>query len=193
MNTPAGSDRYWDVNFSAEGRVIDTATLERHIREHQASVWHYLRTLGCDPDVASDLTQETFLVALRKGLRFEEHAAARRYLRQTAHYLFLDHCRSNGRSKWEAESQAWARAVDGAWEESGEGNLEVWLEALRVCREKLEGRRSEVVALFYGQRLSRAEIAGRLRMKENGVKTMLQRVREGLRRCMDSVIKKELS
>ena len=181
------------MNFSAEGRVIDTATLERRIREHQTSVWHYLRTLGCDADAASDLTQETFLVALRKGLQFDDPAGARRYLRQTAHYLFLDHCRSNGRSRWEEESQAWARAVDGAWDESGDGDTERWLDALRACREKLEGRRSEVVALFYGQRLSRAEVADRLGMKESGVKTMLQRVREDLRVCLDREIKREQS
>ncbi len=181
------------VNFSTEARALDPATLGRRIREHQASVWQYLRVLGCDREAASDLTQEAFLVALRKGLCFEDPPGAQRYLRQTAHYLFLDHCRANGRSKWQSDSQAWARAVDAAFDEVDDGNVERWLAALGACREKLEGRRSEAVALFYGQDLSRAEVARKLEMKETGLKTMLQRVREDLRACIDREIARQQS
>ena len=182
LNTFAGLNRSWGVNFSAEG-VIDPATLERQIRRHQAEVWQFLRILGCDGEAARDLTQETFLVALRKGITFESPPGARRYLRQTARYLFLDHCRRNGGTRWDQDSQAWAGVVEAGWDEAG--TSEHWLEALGRCREKLEGRRSRAVSLFYGERLSRAEVASRLDMKENGVKTMLQRIRADLRACMD--------
>lgn len=39
-------------------RQADMAGL---VRAHQAGVWRYLRFLGCHPDEADDLTQETFL------------------------------------------------------------------------------------------------------------------------------------
>ncbi len=78
--------------------------------------------------------------------------------------------------------------VEAGWDEAG--TSEHWLEALGRCREKLEGRRSRAVSLFYGERLSRAEVASRLHMKENGVKTMLQRIRADLRNCVDRELRK---
>ena len=87
------------MKFSTGSPALDQVNLEEQIRRHQGDVWHFLRTLGCDRDEAADLTQESFLVALRKGFVFESPHGARRYLRQTAKYLFLDSCRKNGRSR----------------------------------------------------------------------------------------------
>ena len=129
------------MKFSVEGRVIASGTLERQIRQHQGEVWHYLRTLGCDREAANDLTQEAFLVILRKGFRFDDPHGAKRYPRQTAKYLFLDQCRANGRSPWDKDSEAWAEAVDAAWEQPVATDTETWLAALKRCRARLEGRR----------------------------------------------------
>ena len=40
--------------------------VEELARRHQAGVWRYLRLLGCAPDLADDLVQETFLQVLRR-------------------------------------------------------------------------------------------------------------------------------
>ncbi|MCA8952942.1 MAG: sigma-70 family RNA polymerase sigma factor, partial [Planctomycetes bacterium] len=65
---------------------------------------------------------------------------------------------------------------------------ERWLAALRACVARLEGRPREVVRRFYGDGLGRAEVAAAMGMKENGVKTLLQRVRVVLRRCVEEQV-----
>ncbi|HLQ37550.1 MAG TPA: hypothetical protein VK348_07100, partial [Planctomycetota bacterium] len=60
--------------------------------------------------------------------------------------------------------------------------------ALRACVERLDGRARRAVELSYGigadDPSSRARVAVELGMKENGVKTLLQRVRQTLRECV---------
>ncbi len=153
-------------------------------------VWHYLRLCGCDAETADDLTQEAFLVALRKGVTPEPERGARRYLRRTARFVLLQHRRRVARERWERGSEAWLDVVDEVWEErQAADHLDGWLAALRRCRAKLTGRRSRAVALFYGERRSRAEVAEALSMTENGVKTLLQRVRADLRACVERILR----
>jgi hypothetical protein len=45
------------------------------VRSHQQAVWRWLRSLGCPPAEADDLTAETFVVAHRKHFVLRSHAA----------------------------------------------------------------------------------------------------------------------
>lgn len=177
---PAGTKA---VQFSVETATADPPAAAEVIRRHQVEVWHYLRTLGCDPETADDLSQETFLVALRKQAEFASPAAARAYLRRTARFLFLEHRRKAGRRREVIGTDAWIEAVDASFALSEPHDH--WLSALARCREALEGRRAQVVGLFYEQGLTRAEVAQRLSMTEHGVRNLLQRARAALRKCIE--------
>ncbi len=151
------------------------------MRSHQGEVWRYLRLLGCTPELAEDLVQETFLVVLKKPFEQRSPAQTASYLRRIARYLHLDRCRRRKRA------ESWAAAVDAI---SDRGALEddvaqQRLDGLQHCLRELEGRPLEAIELFYRQRLSRAEVALRMGMKETGVKTLLQRVRAHLRQCIE--------
>lgn len=160
--------------------------VQRHLRE----VWHYLRVCGCAPDVADDLTQEVFLVAVAKQLDPEPEATARVFLRRTARFLFLQHRRRMARDRRDASSEAWLDAVDATWEEQqAEHRVDGWLAALRRCQERLRGRRARAVQLFYGESRGRAAVAAALGMTENGVKALLQRVRRDLRACVEQAVR----
>jgi DNA-directed RNA polymerase specialized sigma24 family protein len=81
---------------------------------------------------------------------------------------------------------AWADQVDAAWAAEQVGRWDgPRLEALRRCEEQLVGRRAAAVRMFYAEQRSRREIAAALGMKETGVKTLLQRVRQDLRQCIE--------
>lgn len=177
-------------------RAVEDSELESHdlprrhevaanaaIHTHHRGLIHYLLLLGCDSQTADDIAQETFLVFLRKGFS-GEHGRLARFLRRTARFLFLDYLRAQAR--WDRASEATANTVEAAWEA---GQVGEWssarLDALRRCEQKLNGRRLEVVRLFYTERLSRDEVAQRVGMKESGVKTLLQRVRQELRQCIE--------
>ncbi len=49
------------------------------IAKHQEGVWRYLRAIGCDSNLADDLTQETFLAVLRRPFEWVNDAASAGY------------------------------------------------------------------------------------------------------------------
>ncbi|MCK5943783.1 MAG: sigma-70 family RNA polymerase sigma factor, partial [Planctomycetes bacterium] len=153
---------------------------EQLVRRHVRGVWRFLRVLGCAPDEADDLTQEAFLVALRKGTgdRGERQVAA--FLRQTARHLFLRSRRLRGR-----RAERHAALVEEVFAAAcGDDGGDARVEALRGCVEQLPERSRSLVRMFYGEERSREDVARALGMKETGVKTALQRLRRSLRECL---------
>jgi len=159
-----------------------TFDLASVVRRHQVGVWRYLRSLGCTADRADDLLQETFLVAFRRRIEDRGPAPMRRYLRRTARHLWLQHLRQIGRRR----EEALADAVDTLWErDAEEDDGDEVLAALRGCVAALGDKARAAVNGAYAEGLSRDELAARLGMKANGVKTLLQRSRAALRECVE--------
>ena len=70
----------------------DGRALEAFIRATQADVWRFLAYL-CEPDVADDLTQETFLRAIGALPRFSGRCTARTWLLAIGRRVVADHIR----------------------------------------------------------------------------------------------------
>ncbi|MEO6594737.1 MAG: sigma-70 family RNA polymerase sigma factor, partial [Planctomycetota bacterium] len=152
--------------------------LEALVRRHQTGVWRYLRCLGADLQLAEDLLQDTFLVAFRRLEQDRGDAAVATFLRTTARHLYLRRRRDEGRREEllvELAEQLWQRDCAG-------DDGEQWLQALQQCVQSLEGRPQQAVTWFYGEGRDRASVAAAMGMKENGLKTLLQRVRATLQR-----------
>jgi RNA polymerase sigma-70 factor (ECF subfamily) len=163
----------------------------RLIADHQAGVWRYLRALGCDPALADDLTQETFLQVLGRSFHDYHQAATAAYLRRTAHHLFVSWHRRNRKAKalsdvelaaWEQVGEEWQR-----WAGDDQG-VEL-LEALRHCLTRLGDRARRALELRYRDQASRAEIAAELSMTEDGAKNLLQRSKKLLRECLQESLR----
>lgn len=157
--------------------------LEQLVETHQHGVWRYIRFLGASEAEADDLTQETFLEVWRKPFEQLSRAATAAYLRNVAKNRFLMFIRARGRrpavidlEQAEHDFAQFAR-VDG-------GDAQV--EALNDCMGKLDGRAKQAVDLFYRDGHSREEAAKLMGMKDEGMKTLLRRIREILRECMES-------
>lgn len=150
------------------------------VRAHQAGVWRYLRFLGADEPLADDLTQETFLAVW--GKPFVEHspAATRAYLRTVARNLFLIALRKQRRQpaleRLEMVDEVWQRLT---------ADDDAWLDDLRDCLETLTERARQAIDLCYRDNCSRSEIGRELQLSEDGVKSLLRRSRETLRRCIE--------
>jgi len=152
------------------------------VRAHQAGVWRYLRFLGCDSTEADDLTQETFLVVLRKGFEVRSTAETGAYLRTVArNRLLMD--RRKRRSQPEVVDLEAAEAV---WAEvAGEDDMSGYLAALGECLKKaVSPRVRRALELQYRDKAGRAEIATELDLAVEGVKTLLRRARSALRECV---------
>lgn len=152
------------------------------VRSHQSGVWRYLRFLGADEALADDLTQETFVSIWKKPFVDHSQAATGSYLRTVARNLFLMSLRRRKRQptieRIDAADEVWRRYV-------GDGDADEWLDALRDCVENLNGRARQAIDLCYQDGLSRAEIGRELELSEDGVKSLLRRTRELLRRCVE--------
>lgn len=158
------------------------------VREHQAGVWRYLRYLGADPPEVDDLTQETFLAVTRAP--FEDRCP-----RQTA--AFLRSVAGNQlrmlrrRQKRECECVS-LEAAEAVWAKAAvDDGLETYLDALRECLAGLDGRARQAIDLHYKDNVSREQMAERLDMKPEGVKTLLRRTRQVLRECIERRLRSE--
>jgi RNA polymerase sigma-70 factor (ECF subfamily) len=163
--------------------TLEAAELADLVREHQAGVWRYLRFLGCDAPQADDLTQETFLAVVRKPLEVRSRRETAAYLRTVARRQLLMHLRQQKREPVVADLQAadvvWAAAA-------GDNGLEDYLDALRECLQSaVDDRARTALELQYHHSASRSQIAERLDLAAEGVKTLLRRARASLRACVE--------
>jgi RNA polymerase sigma-70 factor (ECF subfamily) len=171
--TSSGANRSDDLD---PGELID---------RFQAGVWRYLRALGCEPNEADDLTQETFLAVLQKPFRQISPAATAVYLRRVAYNRLITERRRCGKviltERLEQLDQAWTRLV-------GHDNGESLLDALKNCMNELTERARWALEMRFRDRLSRAEIASALAITENGAKNLMQRAKKQLRTCVEGKV-----
>jgi RNA polymerase sigma-70 factor (ECF subfamily) len=148
------------------------------VARHQVEIWRYLRFLGCDPHQAEDLAQDTFLSVLRNPFADRGRAASASYLRRVARNLLLKSKRGTG-------SGAEFDEMEASWQRyRGEDGGNTYVEALDACVQGLEGKGRQVMQLIYQQGCSLQAAAAALGLRVNGVRTLLQRVRQGLRSCV---------
>ena len=154
------------------------------VREHQAAVWRYLRFLGCPNADAADLTQDALLAALENGSPRHPRPRATAFLRATARNLFLAALRARRRELPAAlrtdPSVADAVFARGIGDDGGTARLA----ALHHCIEQLPLRSRQALDLRYRDQASRPAMGAALGLDPEGVKTLLRRLRAGLRRCI---------
>lgn len=153
-----------------------TAWVERH----EAATWRWLRGLGASADVAQDLLQDAFLAALdRPDWAQWDEARSRAWLRAATRNLWRMHLRTDARRR-RRERLAAAPYVSEAPEPDSS-----YLDALRRCQDQLPARSQRALTLRYGEGKSRDEMARALDMRPEGIKSLLQRLRAALRRCIE--------
>jgi RNA polymerase sigma-70 factor (ECF subfamily) len=159
---------------------------ERLIRDHQRGIWRYLRVLGCDPALADDLTQETFLSVLQRKFEDYSPAATRSYLKRTAFNAFISLKRREGKvvavENVELLGEAWNDLVR---DDDGD-ELKSLLEG---CLAELSQRAHWAMQMRYRDQLSRVEIASHLKITEHGARNLMQRAKQQLRECMELKLK----
>ena len=156
--------------------------LEQLVHTHQRGVWRYLRYIGASNSEADDLTQETFLTVWKQPFDQYDDKATAAYLRQVAKNKFLMQLRSRKRrpevNDLDVASQVFT-------EFAGDDGGDAHMLALTDCIEGLQGKAKRVVQAYYYEGHSRASAATEMKMTEEGVKTLLRRVKASLRECVE--------
>ena len=171
---------------------MDRGELETLVKAHQGGIFRYLRYLGARSAVAEDLVQETFLAAFRarRSPDLHDDRATAAWLRAVARNLFLTHCRRS-RANPVKVTEAFLEGAERVWasEFLRTGDGFDYVEALRACLETLSDKPRRTLALRYAEDRSRTEMAELLSMTENGVKSLLQRIRTSLAECVAKRLK----
>ncbi len=170
------------MDEQATAAAFDLAAL---VRAHQAELWRYLRYLGCEPALAEDLTQETFLSLVKQPVSPESVSSLPAYLRAIAPNLFF---KRGGKglplAELEEAEAVWSRTV--REKESGP-----YLDALRACVGGLDERSRRALDLQYRERLSLDAAAKELDLSREGFKTLLRRIRDRLKAGVDGRLARE--
>lgn len=159
------------ITVSNDDTVQDMATATRRVTR-------YLRFLGCERAAVEDLAQEAMLAAIAA---FGGAVPPLPWLLTTARNALRMQLRRRGRSREVADldrlHELW---VEQASDDAGDAQRA----ALRECLRALPVRSRQAVLLRYGEGLSREQIAHRLGLRLEGVKSLLARVRVLLGECI---------
>ena len=138
----------------------------------------YLRCLRCPRDRVDDFAQEALLAAARAFAGGEPPLP---WLLTAARNAWLAHCRAQ-RPEVVLELDALhARAVRELGDDGGDSRLA----ALRLCLAELPPRSLLALQLCYRDALSRAAAAKRLGLGVEGLRSLLARLRAGLKECVE--------
>lgn len=165
---------------------MNQSDIESLVRAHQTGIWRYLRALGCSAAEAEDLTQETFLEVLRRPFEQRNEKSSAAYLRLVARHQMLMVRRKGGREVGLAEVEG----IDAEWNEyAGDDGGGLKVEALKECLKGLDERERRALELRYKDDLPREEIGRALDLSDGGVKNLMERARDKLKRCMERRLK----
>ncbi|MGE0145633.1 MAG: sigma-70 family RNA polymerase sigma factor [Planctomycetota bacterium] len=148
---------------------------------HRAGVWRHLRMLGADPELADDLTQEAFLVWLRKrpGDVTSERLPA--WLRGVARNL-LRNARRQGRLVVEVPTDELAESV---WlQVAGRSDGDDRLAALRECLTMLAEPDRDLLDRRYRDGDSLEALGASRGIDAEALRSRLRRIQQRLFECV---------
>lgn len=176
--------------MNAVGGQVDV-DLGQVVLEHRSRIYRYVLSMARDPDVAEDLTQETFLRALRGLGSLRDRAALVPWLYRLATNVFIDWVRAEGRRRL---------AYAGGKDTDGDLVGEIPDPAARIDRRVEQSEMSEcvqdfvddlpddfrsVILLHDAHGLSNPEIAEMLGLTLATTKIRVHRARVRLRQALD--------
>jgi RNA polymerase sigma-70 factor (ECF subfamily) len=153
-NAPAPAGEARESELLAAMAAGDRAAAERLVERSYRGVYAFLRRLCGDPELAADLTQETYRKAWGALAGFDGRAQFSTWLCRIAYHVFLNHLRRPRRRRpLEERAEAAPDPAPGADEVLGQA-----IEGERLRRAVLllpDEQRFTVTALYWGERTVR--------------------------------------
>jgi RNA polymerase sigma-70 factor (ECF subfamily) len=181
------------VNLARAG---DTAAFEALYREHQAGIYTFIRSQVREPELAADLTQETFVRAWESLRGLRKVGAFRGWLHRIAGNLVRDEVKS-GRARLEVAASELLGDEDRGLRldppDRGEKPEEAALSAelrqqLWSALQELPAEQRGAVVMHHLEGMGMDEIAHATGVRPGTVMSRLARAREALRRRLSEYV-----
>lgn len=159
------------------------------VRRHQASVRAYIGSHLHARVVADDIAQETFVSAFRSLGSFREDAPLRTWLIGIARHRVLDQLRQEVRATHRLAPLRIVMLREIEMIESNEGHESrraLELDALQDCLAALPTRSAQTIAAHYFEARPLVDLAREKGRQPGAVRAELLRIRQALRRCIES-------
>jgi RNA polymerase sigma-70 factor (ECF subfamily) len=160
--------------------LSDAAHIAQLVVKYRHGLLAYLYGAVPDAHIAEDLFQEVCVIAVQKAAEFQDGTSFIAWARTIARNKLREHLRRrSGVSVDEAFFDGLESAFDAV------RDPDVRKDALRRCLEEIQDRTRQMLVWRYEEGLTAAAIAQRTGQSRAGVNSLLQRVREILRECVD--------
>ena len=158
------------------------------VKEHQASLRVFVRSLGVEPDWVDDLAQDAFVVACREMGSYDPERDFGKWLRGIARNLVRNELRKQGRHRRILHEDLSRHLME--FSEQEESRFDVsQVSALRDCVEQLPNRSRELVHSRYYEGWNASILADKFEMKAATIRQTLLRIRRQLYQCINQRVK----
>jgi RNA polymerase sigma-70 factor, ECF subfamily len=159
------------------------------LRVHHTQLFAYLWALVRDANDADDLYQQTSLVLWRKFGEYQQGTSFFSWAVATARYEVLNFLRiRKHRRQFNADLQTRLNRTFG---DLDAGLLQVRLDSLQECKEKLREEDRRLLEVCYGNAISFRETAQQLGRSPKSVYDSLRRIRALLMECIKGRLAKQ--
>lgn len=184
MASSTPSDAPHDAALARQVERGDDAAFRLLMQRHLQPLRGFLALRAPVPDLIDEVAHDAFVFAYQNMAGFTE-GSMQPWLRSIAHNLLRDRLKAYARdcAKHErySEQVRWEMALEAA-----DKPVSAESDHLSACIEKLRHHQRTVLDLRYEAQLSSEEIARRTGRSTLAVRTLLVRVRQQLRKCIES-------
>ncbi len=160
------------------------------VARHHSQLYAYIFAIARNREDARDVLQSVCLVLWRKFDSFQPGTSFFSWARQTAKFVVRTHLRQKKKSSnYVSEELMDALAETIIEAENHEADL--YLVAMRLCRQKLSPADEELLQLRYVDELGSREIAGQLQRPQPSVCNSLKRIRRWLLKCIQMEVSRQ--
>jgi RNA polymerase sigma-70 factor, ECF subfamily len=157
--------------------------------QSQSVISAYITANVLDVQHAEDLVQEVAQVVAEKFDTFDRSRSFISWALGIARNRVLKYYRTRARDRLVLSETALTKLEEAM--ATVESEVEDRRVALKICLERIQGRRREVLEMRYTQNAKAVDIAHRFSMSTDGVFVMLHRIRTALYACIHRQLAKE--
>ncbi len=180
-----------DGNYAQEGLLRDLLTLEDLYRSYRESVLHYLTRMCGSPELAEELTQETFIKAGAALIGFRGDCSPATWLFRIARNSYLDYLRRPSTTRIDTDELLAIPDETPYGDPVREYAASEQRSLIAIALAQLPEKQRTIVLLRDAEGLAYAEIADVLGISLSAVKVNLFRARLAFRAAYDQLTQGE--